>query len=280
MKNICMTIIALATLLSFAGCTKETGRPAEETVTGRIALAAQYEAANGTVDKRAVQTKAAGELTYVIEVWTNDYSERITRKKVAESELSAGGTVEIAIVPGNYNFLFWADYDNGYYITDNPVSASAGGLRSVKYEYGGSSDIGAADGRDAFATCKVNVEWGIGGTAPSLSAVLARPLAKLSIKASGNFTADDADASIQCSGLPAVYDVATGVAAELAEISFSASIKSGSAAIGDLFLFVPSGGSTEVSLLDFGEPNETKNLGEISVAPNYVTNVTVTMNNN
>ena len=272
-----MTIIALATLLSFAGCTKETGCPAEEAVTGRIALAAQYEAANGTVDKRAVQTKAAGELTYVIEVWANDYTERITRKEVAESELYAGVTVEIAIVPGNYNFLFWADYDNGYYITDNAVSASAGGLRSVKYEYDGSSDMGAADGRDAFATCKENVEWGVGGTAPSLSAVLARPLAKLSITASENFAADDADASIQCSDIPTGYDVATAAVTELATIAFKASIKSGSAAIGDLFLFVPSGGSTEVSLLDFGEPNETKKLGEISVAPNYVTNVTVTM---
>lgn len=277
MKNIYMTIIALATLLSFAGCTKETGCPAEEAVTGRIALAAQYEAANGTVDKRAVQTKAAGELTYVIEVWANDYSERITRKEVAESELYAGGTVEIAIVPGNYNFLFWADYDNGYYITDNAVSTSAGGLRSVKYEYDGSSDMGAADGRDAFATCKENVEWGVGGTAPSLSAVLVRPLAKLSITASENFAADDADASIQCSDIPTGYDVATAAVTELATIAFKASIKSGSAAIGDLFLFVPSGGSTEVSLLDFGEPNETKKLGEISVAPNYVTNVTVTM---
>ena len=155
MKNIYMTIIALATLLSFAGCTKETGCPAEETVTGRIALAAQYEAANGTVDKRAVQTKAAG-----------------------------------------------------------------------------------------------------------------------------NFTADDADASIQCSNIPVRYDVATASAAASATVEFPASIKAGSPEIGGLFLFAPREASVEVSLLGLGNGNETRNLGGISVAPNYVTNVTVTMNNN
>lgn len=278
MKNIYMTIIALATLLSFAGCTKETKTPAADAVKGSIALSAQYAAENETA---AFQTRAAGDLTYTLEVWTEDYSGRIVRKVLSESELSADGNIEISLVPGIYNFLFWADYNNGHYATDEAVSGLAGGLRSVEYVYySDNSDMGSLDGWDAFALCKERVDWGTDGTSPSLEAVLTRPLAKLSIKAAGNFTADDADASIQCSNIPVRYDVATAAVTELATIAFKASIKSGSAAIGDLFLFVPSGGSTEVSLLDFGEPNETKNLGEISVAPNYVTNVTVTMNNN
>lgn len=275
MKNIYMTIIALATLLSFAGCTKETKTPAADAVKGSIALSAQYAAENETA---AFQTRAAGDLTYTLEVWTEDYSGRIVRKVLSESELSADGNIEISLVPGIYNFLFWADYNNGHYATDEAVSGLAGGLRSVEYVYySDNSDMGSLDGWDAFALCKERVDWGTDGTSPSLEAVLTRPLAKLSIKAAGNFTADDADASIQCSNIPVRYDVATASAAASASVVFPASIKAGSPEIGGLFLFAPREASVEVSLLGLGNGNETRNLGGISVAPNYVTNVTVTM---
>lgn len=278
MKNIYMTIIALATLLSFTGCTKETKTPAADAVKGSIALSAQYAAENETA---AFQTRAAGDLTYTLEVWTEDYSGRIVRKVLSESELSADGNIEISLVPGIYNFLFWADYNNGHYATDEAVSGLAGGLRSVEYVYySDNSDMGSLDGWDAFALCKERVDWGTDGTSPSLEAVLTRPLAKLSIKAAGNFTADDADASIQCSNIPVRYDVATASAAASASVVFPASIKAGSPEIGGLFLFAPREASVEVSLLGLGNGNETRNLGGISVAPNYVTNVTVTMNNN
>ena len=277
MKNIHMAIIVLALLLSFTGCTKEAKTPAADAVKGSIALSAQYAAENETA---AFQTKAAGDLTYTLEVWTEDYSGRIVRKVLSESELSADGNIEISLVPGIYNFLFWADYNNGHYATDEAVSGLAGGLRSVEYVYSDNSDMGSLDGWDAFALCKERVDWGIDGTSPSLEAVLTRPLAKLSIKAAGNFTADDADASIQCSNIPVRYDVATASAAASATVKFPASIKAGSPEIGGLFLFAPREASVEVSLLNVGEPDENRNLGGISVAPNYVTNVTVTMNNN
>lgn len=277
MKNIHMAIIVLALLLSFTGCTKETKTPAADPVTGSIALSAQYAAENETA---AFQTKAAGDLTYTLEVWTEDYSGRIVRKVLSESELSADGNIEISLVPGIYNFLFWADYNNGHYATDEAVSGLAGGLRSVEYVYSDNSDMGSLDGWDAFALCKERVDWGTDGTSPSLEAVLTRPLAKLSIKAAGNFTADDADASIQCSNIPVRYDVATASATASATVVFPASIKAGSPEIGGLFLFAPREASVEVSLLGLGNGNETRNLGGISVAPNYVTNVTVTMNNN
>lgn len=277
MKNIHMAIIVLALLLSFTGCTKETKTPAADAVKGSIALSAQYAAENETA---AFQTRAAGDLTYTLEVWTEDYSGRIVRKVLSESELSADGNIEISLVPGIYNFLFWADYNNGHYATDEAVSGLAGGLRSVEYVYSDNSDMGSLDGWDAFALCKERVDWGTDGTSPSLEAVLTRPLAKLSIKAAGNFTADDADASIQCSNIPVRYDVATASAAASATVVFPASIKAGSPEIGGLFLFAPREASVEVSLLNVGEPDENRNLGGISVAPNYVTNVTVTMNNN
>lgn len=276
MKNIHMAIIVLALLLSFTGCTKETKTPAADAVKGSIALSAQYAAENETA---AFQTRAAGDLTYTLEVWTEDYSGRIVRKVLSESELSADGNIEISLVPGIYNFLFWADYNNGHYATDEAVSGLAGGLRSVEY-VSDNSDMGSLDGWDAFALCKERVDWGTDGTSPSLEAVLTRPLAKLSIKAAGNFTADDADASIQCSNIPVRYDVATASATASATVVFPASIKAGSPEIGGLFLFAPREASVEVSLLNVGEPDENRNLGGISVAPNYVTNVTVTMNNN
>ena len=55
---------------------------------------------------------------------------------------------EIALIPGNYDFLFWADYGKGAYTTDNLRQVSL-----VRTPYTPGND------RDAFACVLANVRW-------------------------------------------------------------------------------------------------------------------------
>lgn len=68
--------------------------------------------------------------------------------KTANGSMSGGAEFEIALIPGSYDFLFWADYGNGHYITTN--------LREVAVTTD-SYCPGAQN--DAFACALKQMEW-------------------------------------------------------------------------------------------------------------------------
>lgn len=168
MKKILTLFLALTVL---AGCSKDespTPAPAEP-VDGAISLRSEGALENEPAAKAATRSETAAEqaLTYTFEAWTRGANPRCVLHKTAAGTLTEAA-IEIALVPGSYDFLFWADYGTGAYET--------GDLRQVaakKYT------PAAASERDAFACVLTDVQWN-GGNA--VSAELKRPLAKLKMR--------------------------------------------------------------------------------------------------
>ena len=141
MKKI-VTILLFA-LTVFAGCSKdEKPTPAPTMpVNGVIYLHSESVLKNEPAAKAATRGATAAEqtLTYTFEAWTNDTKPRCVLHKTANGTLDEAA-IEIALVPGTYDFLFWADYGKGTYTTDNLRQVS---LTRTPYTPG--------SGRDAFA---------------------------------------------------------------------------------------------------------------------------------
>ena len=122
MKKI-VTILLFA-LTVFAGCSEETRnpRPPRLAPVRRCDLPALRKRAEeracgqgGDARRRRLQNK---QLTYTFEAWTKDAKPRCVLHKTANGTLDEAA-IEIALVPGTYDFLFWADYGKGTYATDN-----------------------------------------------------------------------------------------------------------------------------------------------------------------
>ena len=207
-------------------------------------------------------------LVYTFEAWTCDANPRRVMHKTTTGTLSTAA-IEITLVPGDYYFLFWADYDKGEYTTED--------LRQV-IDNRHNSNIGQGNSsmpvfesvRDAFAAVE-RVAWKGGESAVTLR----RPMAKLNIKNTDPFTTADKAVSVTYRNVPTRYDVLTGLTSEpVQEITYSfPTTAAGSAMVGEDFLFVPSQDATPVGLV-ITVGGVTRELGVLPLQSNYRTVVT------
>ena len=207
-------------------------------------------------------------LVYTFEAWTCDANPRRVMHKTTTGTLSTAA-IEITLVPGDYYFLFWADYGKGEYTTED--------LRQV-IDNRHNSNIGQGNSsmpvfesvRDAFAAVE-RVAWKGGESAVTLR----RPMAKLNIKNTDPFTTADKAVSVTYRNIPTRYDVLTGLTSEpVQEITYSfPATAAGSAMVGEDFLFVPSQDATPVGLV-ITVGGVTRELGVLPLQSNYRTVVT------
>ena len=249
MKKILTLFLALTVL---AGCSKdESPTPAPVTpVGGAISLRSEGALENEPAAKAATRSETAAEqaLTYTFEAWTRGANPRCVLHKTAAGTLTEAA-IEIALVPGSYDFLFWADYGTGAYET--------GDLRQVaakKYT------PAAASERDAFACVLTDVQWN-GGNA--VSAELKRPLAKLKMRNRKAFGTGGEAVAVTYTDVPTQYDVLTGTAT------------AGSDSVGEDFLFVPSSAEHTVGL-SVTVGSTTRTLDVLPLRPNCTSRVTAT----
>ena len=169
-------------------------------------------------------------MTYTFEAWTNDTKPRCVLHKIANGTLDEAA-IEIALVPGTYDFLFWADYGKGTYTTDNLRQVS---LTRTPYTPG--------SGRDAFAFALPGVQWNGGN---GVSATLKRPLAKLAMQNTAAFGTGGQEVSVTYTNVPTQYDVLTETtsAPQTLTLAFPATT-AGSNSVGEDFLFVPYAGQS------------------------------------
>ena len=252
--------------LFFAGCSKETAPLPEPSPVGGI-LSVRSQAALSNEPQSAAEipskaaTRAAGDvaLTYTFEAWTRDANPRCVLHKTAGGTLTEAA-IEIMLVPGSYDFLFWADYGLGHYNTSDLRQVSLAGVPYVP-----------GNDRDAFACTLEGVEWNGGN---GVAATLMRPLAKLTMLNAAPFSGDKA-VSVQYRGIPIRYDVLTGEtsAPQTMTLAFP-NTTAGSVTVGEDFLFVPSGEQNAALAMTVGDV--TKTLDVLQLEPNYKTNVTAT----
>lgn len=252
----------------FAGCSKETALlPEPSPVGGTVSVRSQSELSNGPQSSSAIRsdvfTRATGDaaLTYTFEAWTRDADPRCVLHRTVTGTL-AEAAFGIALIPGNYDFLFWADYGKGAYTTDNLRQVSL-----VQTPYTPGSD------RDAFACALRNVRWNGGN---GVGATLTRPLARLTIQNTSLFATSGKTVSVSYRNTPTQYDVLTGTSsAPTAEITLAFPMTTaGSAAVGEDFIFVPSEGKSVGLTITVGDVE--KELDALPLKPNYQTNVTAT----
>ena len=98
------------------GCSKETEKLSEPSpVGGMISVHSQREFSDGPLSASAIHsdvfTRVAGDavLAYTFEAWTRDANPRCVLHKTVTGTLTEA-VFEIALIPGNYDFLFWADF--------------------------------------------------------------------------------------------------------------------------------------------------------------------------
>lgn len=262
MKKILTLFLALTVL---AGCSKDespTPAPAEP-VGGAISLRSEGALENEPAAKAATRSEAAAEqaLTYTFEAWTRGANPRCVLHKTAAGTLTEAA-IEIALVPGSYDFLFWADYGTGAYET--------GDLRQVaakKYT------PAAASERDAFACVLTDVQWN-GGNA--VSAELKRPLAKLKMRNRKAFGTGGEAVAVTYTDVPTQYDVLTGTASAPQTLTLAfPTTTSGSDSVGEDFLFVPSSAEHTVGL-SVTVGSTTRTLDVLPLRPNCTSRVTAT----
>ena len=256
--------ILLFALTVFAGCSKdEKPTPAPTMpVNGVIYLHSESVLKNEPAAKAATRGATAAEqtLTYTFEAWTNDTKPRCVLHKIANGTLDEAA-IEIALVPGTYDFLFWADYGKGTYTTDNLRQVS---LTRTPYTPG--------SGRDAFAFALPGVQWNGGN---GVSATLKRPLAKLAMQNTAAFGTGGQEVSVTYTNVPTQYDVLTETtsAPQTLTLAFPATT-AGSNSVGEDFLFVPYVGQSIGLSITVG--NVTKGLDMLQLQQNYTTHVTAT----
>lgn len=261
------TLLLFLALIVLACCSKdESPAPAPVPVGGVISLRSEGALENEPAAKAATRAGNAA-LTYTFEAWTRDASPRRVLHKTATGTLTEAA-IEIMLVPGDYDFLFWADYGNGAYTTDY--------LRQIKIAMtSGSTPATYTPGskRDAFACVLLDVQWNGGN---GVSATLKRPVAKLTMQNKAAFSTGDKAVSVTYRNVPTQYDVLTEKTSELQTITVAfPNTTVNSATVGEDFLFVPSNAGQFVGL-SITVGNATKQLDALELQRNYTTRITAT----
>ena len=173
--------------------------------------------------------------------------------------MQEGVQLEISLIPGTYDFLFWADYGTGHYLTKN--------LRQVQVV---TTPYQPGSRNDAFACALEQVTWD--GTT-ICQAVLKRPVAKVKFMNAADFDQPKA-VSVVYGKLYTAYDVLTGEVSNpqtTLSVSYPETIV-GSAQMGEDYLFVPEEGSSLSLSISVGEV--TKEVDAVPLRANYSTNIT------
>lgn len=254
MKKI-LTLFLILTV--WMGC--DTAEEAELLpVGGVIQFRPQEEMENEPAGKASVRTKAGTEqLRYIFEAWTRDAQPRLVARKEVTGSITGVAPLEISLVPGIYDFLFWADYGADYY--------SVGNLREVKVE---ESSYTSGKLRDAFAAAETAVCW---ETGTSLSVTLKRPLAKLKVcNKDKDFTVGKS-VSFVYTNVPTQYDVLTGQVSAPKDLTVGLGVTSASSRLaGEDFLFVPADELLEAKMT---VGDVTKSIADLELKVNYTTTV-------
>lgn len=250
MKNI---LVLLLLFIFFTGC-NEDSKESLAPVGGVISLSSRWGLENEPEAKSRV--RANTNMKYVLEAWSRGVNSQCVLHEEFPG-LSDGVAMEIMLIPGDYDFLFWADYDQGYYKTEN--------LRAVEI-----STVAYTSGeRDAFAGVQRNVTW---TTGTNLDVTLLRPLAKLVMQNKTPFTEENA-VVVTYHDVPTQYDVSTGTSSVPQEITITYSnTESGKNIIGEDFLFIPSNG--QLSKLETKVGDVRKSIDNLPLKKNYKTIVT------
>ena len=260
--NIYFYLIVFCLLFS-TGCNIDREDSSSDLVKGVISVSAcssleNQESENMISDN---MTKSGNDIVYTIEAWTRGADSFCAMHKVMAGEIDGVADIEIFLVPGQYDFLFWADYGENYYNSSNLKAVS---LSQMPYETG--------NNRDAFAGVIENVVWD--GNA-SLNVILTRPLSKLSICNTNVFN-DSAPVSVEYHGLYTRYNVLTGEVSALNENLevLPPDIIIGSDIVMEDYVFVPEYGQDISMKVSVG--SVAKEIENIPLKPNYKTNVRAT----
>ena len=264
MKNLIYAFFALYfALCAITGCNRDSeSMPGQQPVSGVISAQSHDALADAETDGLTDIPSKAGKnasLTYTIEAWTRGSYPRCVLHRTATGSLSEGVSFEIALVPGNYDLLFWADYGHGDYITADLRQVT---LATLPYT--------PNDERDAFACALTDITWDGGA---HFEAILTRPLAQLIVQNSQTFNESQA-VKIEYHGLCTRYDVLTGKASapqSNTTITFP-NTSVGSAHVCKDFLFAPSD-EQDISLSLF-VGNTVKDLQTVQLQANYKTRIT------
>lgn len=262
MKKILTLFLALTVL---AGCSKDespTPAPAEP-VGGAISLRSEGALENEPAAKAATRSEAAAEqaLTYTFEAWTRGANPRCVLHKTAAGTLTEAA-IEIALVPGSYDFLFWADYGTE---PTRPATCGRSPRKNTRPQ--------PASERDAFACVLTDVQWN-GGNA--VSAELKRPLAKLKMRNRKAFGTGGEAVAVTYTDVPTQYDVLTGTASAPQTLTLAfPTTTAGSDSVGEDFLFVPSSAEHTVGL-SVTVGSTTRTLDVLPLRPNCTSRVTAT----
>lgn len=247
-------------ILLLAGCGKEPQTAAvSEPVGGTVSVRLQNELKNESDTGSEIASKTTGEpVFYTFEAWTCDAAPRCVLHETVTGTLTEAA-FEIALVPGLYDWLFWADYGNGSYNTSD--------LRRVSL----TDNYIPGNGRDAFAGRLEGVRWNGGN---GFGVTLSRPLAKLILRNTHAFS-ETKPVSVTYNGLAACYDVLTGETSgsETRVIAFPPTT-TGDPLVGEDFLFLPAAEQSLGLSVTVGETLKT--LDALQLEANYKTNVTAT----
>lgn len=261
MGKIYCFIIMMALAVS---CSKsvESGHDLQKAIGGVISLSSEISLENEPGVKAEAGEQA---LHYVVEAWTVGKNSVCAFRREFEGS-SVDAKTEIMLVPGEYDLLFWADYGNGNYNTENLTKVS----RIIPHQ--GVVSVSP----DAFAAVLRKVYWNGKGI---VDVKLVRPVSKLTVLGKEKFT-ESKEVKITYTNLPAVYNVRTEVSSVVdtgnsITVSYPKTSAGKDVAAED-FLFVPSGANPKVGMTII-VGNVEKSLDELPLKPNYKVNVTVTL---
>ena len=255
-------LVWMTFLLSFlTGCQSDPEEaPSEPAVTGRVFVRPQEAWGNESASTGTPGTKAVDQekLTYTFEAWTRGTEAKRVFQQTASGSMQEGVQMEISLIPGTYDFLFWADYGTGHYLTTN--------LRQVQVV---TTPYLPGPRNDAFACALEQVTWD-GRT--TCQAVLKRPVAKVKFVNSADL-GQTKSVSVVYGGLYTSYNVLTGEVSNLRTaltVSYPETTV-GSAQIGEDYLFVPEEGASLSLSVSMGEV--TKEVDAVPLRANYSTNI-------
>ena len=248
-------------LIFLTGCQADPEEiPSEPAVTGRVFVRPQGAWENESASNGAPETKTVDQekLTYTFEAWTRGPEAKCVFQQTASGSMQEGVQLEISLIPGTYDFLFWADYGTGHYLTTNLKQVQ---VVTTPYQPGSRND--------AFSCALEQVTWD--GTT-TCQAVLKRPVARVKFLNAENFS-QAKTVSVVYGGLYTSYNVLTGEVSDL-RTSLTVSYPEttvGSSLIGEDFLFVPAEGSSLSFSIAVG--NVTKVVDRVPLRANYSTNI-------